>query len=207
MMLVLVLFVAAALFIIVIVVIFMIMFIMMMVMFMIVVMLAATFFIVVVMMLVIMIMVTAALLSIMMMVIVVVAVAFHMLVDLIEQSAVVHRMIHPVLELVLIHVEHCTHECEIDPLLGIQIPVLLDAVRHVGEIVSDSSAVIEGHSGLDVSEHRAGFLLDPFSDLHHSVFEPCFRVCVPAADSSGDACSAPSGLFKRCLLSAHFIIP
>jgi small-conductance mechanosensitive channel len=205
MMLVLVLFVAAAIFIIVIVVMFMIMFTMMMVMFMIVVMLAATFSIVVVMMLVIMIMVTAALLSIMMMVIV--AVAFHMLVDLIEQSAVVHRMIHPVLELVLIHVEHCTHECEIDPLLGIQIPVLLDAVRHVGEIVSDSSAVIEGHSGLDVSEHRAGFLLDPFSDLHHSVFEPCFRVCVPAADSSGDACSAPSGLFKRCLLSAHFIIP
>jgi len=141
------------------------------------------------------------------MVIVVVAVAFHMLVDLVEQSAVVHCVVHPVLELVLVDIEHCAHECEIDPLLGIQISVLLDTVRHVGEVVCDSGTVIEGHSGLDVPEHRSGLLLDPFSDLDHGACEPCFRIRVPAADPSGDACCASSGLFKRCLLSAHFIIP
>ena len=149
----------------------------------------------------------AALLSIVVMVIVVVAVTFHMLVDLVEQSAVVHCVVHPVLELVFVDIEHCAHECEIDPLLGIQISVLLDTVRHVGEVVCDSGTVIEGHSGLDVPEHRSGLLLDPFSDLDHGACEPCFRIRVPAADPSGDACCASSGLFKRCLLSAHFIIP
>ena len=149
----------------------------------------------------------AALLSIVVMVIVVVAVAFHMLVDLVEQSAVVHCVVHPVLELVFVDIEHCAHEREIDPLLGIQISVLLDTVRHVGEVVCDSGTVIEGHSGLDVPEHRSGLLLDPFSDLDHGACEPCFRIRVPAADPSGDACCASSGLFKRCLLSAHFIIP
>ncbi len=232
-MFVLVLFVAAALLIIIMVVMVMMLMIMVvmtaaasflvavmvMVVFMFMVVAVAFSILVVVMMLMVMIMVVfmfmmvvvsasaAALLSIVVMVIVVVAVAFHMLVDLVEQSAVVHCVVHPVLELVFVDIEHCAHEREIDPLLGIQISVLLDPVRHVGEVVCDSGTVIEGHSGLDVPEHRSGLLLDPFSDLDHGTCEPCFRICVPAADPSGDACCASSGLFKRCLLSAHFIIP
>lgn len=211
-MFVLVLLVAAALLIIVIIMVVM--------MFMFMVVAVAFSILVVVMMLIVMVMVVvlmvmmvvvsasaAALLSIVVMVIVVVAVAFHMLVDLVEQSAVVHCVVHPVLELVFVDIEHCAHEREIDPLLGIQISVLLDTVRHVGEVVCDSGTVIEGHSGLDVPEHRSGLLLDPFSDLDHGACEPCFRIRVPAADPSGDACCASSGLFKRCLLSAHFIIP
>ena len=193
---------------------------MVMVVFMFMVVAVAFSILVVVMMLIVMVMVVvlmvmmvvvsasaAALLSFVVMVIVVVAVAFHMLVDLVEQSAVVHCVVHPVLELVFVDIEHCAHEREIDPLLGIQISVLLDTVRHVGEVVCDSGTVIEGHSGLDVPEHRSGLLLDPFSDLDHGACEPCFRIRVPAADPSGDACCASSGLFKRCLLSAHFIIP
>lgn len=224
-MFVLVLLVAAALLIIVIIMVVMVMMLMIMVVmtaaasFLVAVMVMVVFMFmvvafsifVVVMMLVVMIMVVsasaAALLSIVVMVIVVVAVAFHMLVDLVEQSAVVHCVVHPVLELVFVDIEHCAHEREIDPLLGIQISVLLDTVRHVGEVVCDSGTVIEGHSGLDVPEHRSGLLLDPFSDLDHGACEPCFRIRVPAADPSGDACCASSGLFKRCLLSAHFIIP
>lgn len=223
-MFVLVLLVAAALLIIVIIMVVMVM----MLMIMVVMTAAASFLVAVMVMVVFMFMVVAfsifvvvvlmvmmvvvsasaaALLSIVMMVIVVVAVAFHMLVDLVEQSAVVHCVVHPVLELVFVDIEHCAHEREIDPLLGIQISVLLDTVRHVGEVVCDSGTVIEGHSGLDVPEHRSGLLLDPFSDLDHGACEPCFRIRVPAADPSGDACCASSGLFKRCLLSAHFIIP
>lgn len=223
-MFVLVLLVAAALLIIVIIMVVMVM----MLMIMVVMTAAASFLVAVMVMVVFMFMVVAfsifvvvvlmvmmvvvsasaaALLSIVVMVIVVVAVAFHMLVDLVEQSAVVHCVVHPVLELVFVDIEHCAHEREIDPLLGIQISVLLDTVRHVGEVVCDSGTVIEGHSGLDVPEHRSGLLLDPFSDLDHGACEPCFRIRVPAADPSGDACCASSGLFKRCLLSAHFIIP
>lgn len=204
-MFVLVLLVAAALLIIVIIMV------VMMLMFMIVAVAFSVLVVMVVLMLMVMMVVVsasaAALLSIVVMVIVVVAVAFHMLVDLVEQSAVVHCVVHPVLELVFVDIEHCAHEREIDPLLGIQISVLLDTVRHVGEVVCDSGTVIEGHSGLDVPEHRSGLLLDPFSDLDHGACEPCFRIRVPAADPSGDACCASSGLFKRCLLSAHFIIP
>ncbi len=141
-----------------------------------------------------------------MVVVMIVAVALHVLIDLVEQSAVVDRVVHPVLELVFVHVEYSAHECEVDLLLGIKVPVLLDSVPQVCEVVCDSGAVVESDCSLDVSEHGTCLVLDPFSDLKHGPCEPGLGISVPAADPSGYSCGAAVCLFERCLLSAHSII-
>jgi len=160
---------------------------------------AVAFLIMVVVMMLMVVIVTAAALPIfvvMVMMLMVVAVAFHMLIDLIEQSAVVDRVIHDVLELVLIDVEHRAHECEVDLLLRLEVPVLLDTVPEVCEVVCDAGSVIERDGCLDVPEHGASLLLDPFAYLEHGLREPCLGICVPASDPSGYSGCYSAGLFQ-----------
>ena len=150
--------------------------------------------------------VTAAALSMLMVVLMIVAVAVLDLVQLVEQSAVVHSIDHLVVQLVLVHIEDCTHECEVDLVRGSELSVLLHTVAEVCEVKCDSRSVVQCDCALDVSEHDPGFRRDPFSDFEHGLDEPCFRIRVPAADPSGDSGSDSACLFQRCLLSAHFII-
>jgi len=102
------------------------------------------------------------------MVMMVMAVAL-LLIDFIQQSAVVDRMIHGVVELVLIDIEHCRHECEVYLVLRGKLTVLLYSVGHVGQIQCDSRPVVQCDSGFDVSEEHSGFRLDPFSDIKQCI--------------------------------------
>jgi len=135
------------------------------------------------------------------------AVAFHMLVQLIIDACVVESMVHHVLELVLVHVEDRTHEGEVDDLLGVQVSVLLHSVAQVRKIQCDARSVIKGYGGLDVAQHGAGLVLDPFTDLHKRVREPCLSVRIVAHDPSRKTGGYSADLLQRCLLVAHFIIP
>ena len=102
------------------------------------------------------------------MVMMVMAVAL-LLIDLIQQSAVVDRMIHGVVELVLIDIEHCRHECEVYLVLRGKFSVLLHSVGHVGQIQCDPRPVVQCDSGFDVSEEHSGLRLDPFSDIKQCI--------------------------------------
>ena len=160
---------------------------------------AMTLLIVVVVMVVFMLMVmsTAALaVMVMMVMIMVVTVAFYMFIDLVEESTVIHCMVHPVLELMFIDIENSAHECEIDLLLGIEVSVLLNSVAHISEIVCDTSTVIERNCSFDVSEHRASFFLYPFTNLEHCSCESCFSIGVPASNPTRNSCCTAVGLFK-----------
>ena len=170
-----------------------------MIMVMMLVIMAMTLLIVVVVMMVFMLMVmsTAALAVMFMMVmIMVVTVAFYMFIDLVEESTVIHCMVHPVLELMFIDIENSAHECEIDLLLGIEVSVLLNSVAHISEIVCDTSTVIERNCSFDVSEHRASFFLYPFTNLEHCSCESCFSIGVPASNPTRNSCCTAVGLFK-----------
>ena len=140
------------------------------------------------------------------MVMVVMAVAL-LLIDLIQQSAVVDRMIHGVVELVLIDIEHCRHECEVYLVLRGKLSVLLHSVGHVGQIQCDPRPVVQCDSGFDVSEEHSGLGLDPFSDIKQCIAKSGLGIRIPATDPSGNSGSDSVRLFKRCLFSAHFIIP
>ena len=170
-----------------------------MIMVMMLVIMAMTLLIVVVVMVVFMLMVmsTAALaVMVMMVMIMVVTVAFYMFIDLVEESTVIHCMVHPVLELMFIDIENSAHECEIDLLLGIEVSVLLNSVAHISEIVCDTSTVIERNCSFDVSEHRASFFLYPFTNLEHCSCESCFSIGVPASNPTRNSCCTAVGLFK-----------
>ena len=140
------------------------------------------------------------------MVMMVMAVAL-LLIDLIQQSAVVDRMIHGVVELVLIDIEHCRHECEVYLVLRGKFSVLLHSVGHVGQIQCDPRSVVQCDSGFDVSEEHSGLGLDPFSDIKQCIAKSGLGIRIPATDPSGNSGSDSVRLFKRCLFSAHFIIP
>ena len=71
------------------------------------------------------------------MVVVVMAVAF-MLIDLIQKAAVIDRIMHLVMELVLIDIENSGHECEVDLVLRRKFPMLLDSVSQVCKVECNS---------------------------------------------------------------------
>lgn len=77
--------------------------------------------VVVMVVLVVMVVIVAmALFTVMVMVVLVVmTVAFHMFVERVVESAVFYRMVHPVLELMLVYVQYCAHEGEIYFFLGV----------------------------------------------------------------------------------------
>ena len=140
------------------------------------------------------------------MVMMVMAVAL-LLIDLIQQPAVVDRMIHGVVELVLIDIEHCRHECEVYLVLRGKLSVLLHSVGHVGQIQCDPRPVVQCDRGLDVSQEHSGLGLYPFSDIKQCIAKSGLGIRIPATDPSGNSGSDSVRLFKRCLFSAHFIIP
>ncbi len=194
MMLVLMVMTAATLIFIIVIMMVMVVFMLMMV-----VMSTAALFIMIMVMVVFMLMVmTAAALAVMLMMvmIMVMTVAFDMLIDLVEESAVIYCVVHPVLELMFIDIENSAHECEIDLLLGIEVSVLLNSVAHISEIVCDTSTVIERNCSFDVSEHRASFFLYPFTNLEHCSCESCFSIGVPASNPARNSCCTAVGLFK-----------
>jgi hypothetical protein len=143
--------------------------------------------VVVVMVIVLMVVIVSAaafLAIVVVMVVVVVAVAFHMLIDLVEQAAVVHSVVHDVLQLLLLDIEDSAHEGEIDLVGRLHVSVLLHTVAHVGEVVGCPAPVIEGDGAFDVAKHGACLLLDPFADLHHRIAKPGLGICVPASEPS-----------------------
>ena len=162
---------------------------------------------VVVVMLVVMIMVV-------MVVIVVVAVALDVLLELVVQAGVVDGVVHPVLELVLVHVEDGAHEREVDLLLGIHRAVVLDPVLDVGEVERDSAAVFLDYRGLDVAEEASGLVGDPLADLYEGLGEPGLGVGVEASDCPAKSDGASAGLLDgrglvvvvMLVFSAHLII-
>ncbi len=172
-------------------------FIMIMVMMLVIVAMALLIVVVVMVVFMLMVMTAAALaVMVMMVMIMVVTVAFYMFIDFVEESTVIHCMVHPVLELMFIDIENGAHECEIDLLLGIEVSVLLDSVAHISEIVCDTGTVIERNCSFDVSEHRTSFLLYPLTNLEHCSCEPCLSICIPASNSTGNSCCTAVGLFK-----------
>lgn len=144
--------------------------------------------------------VALAVVVVMVLMVMVVTVTFHMLVQLVVESRVVHGMVHPVSEFVLIYVEDCAHEGEVHPLLGLHGAVVLDTVLQVGEVQGDSGTVIEGDGGLDVSEQASGLLLDPLPDGEEGLGEPCLSIGVEAVDLPGESHRTSSGLLDGGLL-------
>ena len=181
-----------------------------MVMLMFVIMVMAMTLSIVVMVLVIMMMfvvvIVAVAFPVMVVMIMVMTVAFNMLIQLVHQTTVIHRMVHPVLELVVVDIQHGAHECEVDLLLGVEVSVLLDSVPQVCEVERDTGSVVKGDRGLDVSQHGSCLGFHPFADLDHGIAQPGLGIGVPAFDPSGYSGGHSSGLFQRCLLSAHSII-
>ena len=172
-------------------------FIMIMVMMLVIVAMALLIVVVVMVVFMLMVMTAAALaVMVMMVMIMVVTVAFYMFIDFVEESTVIHCMVHPVLELMFIDIENGAHECEIDLLLGIEVSVLFNSVAHISEIVCDTSTVIERNCSFDVSEHRASFFLYPFTNLEHCSCESCFSIGVPASNPTRNSCCTAVGLFK-----------
>ena len=129
------------------------------------------------------------------MVMMVMAVAL-LLIDLIQQSAVVDRMIHGVVELVLIDIEHCRHECEVYLVLRGKFSVLLHSVGHVGQIQCDSRPVVQCDSGFDVSEEHSGLRLDPFSDIKQCIAKSGLGIRIPVLYGPGEARGHAAGLVK-----------
>ena len=133
-------------------------------------------------------------------VIMVVTVTFHMLVQLVVEAGVVYGMVHPVPELVFVDIEDGAHECEVDPLLGVECSVVLDTVVQVGQVECDTGAVIKCDGCLDVAEKTSGFLLHPLPDGQEGLCEPGLGVGVEAVDLTGESDCASSGFLDRCLL-------
>ena len=133
-------------------------------------------------------------------VIMVVTVTFHMLVQLVVEAGVVYGMVHPVPELVFVDIEDGAHECEVDPLLGVECSMVLDTVVQVGQVECDTGAVIKCDGCLDVAEKTSGFLLHPLPDGQEGLGEPGLGVGVEAVDLTGESDCASSGLLYRCLL-------
>ena len=125
-------------------------------------------------------MVMVVMVMVMVVMVMIMTVAFHVLIQLIVESSIVKSVVHHVLQLVFVYVQDCTHECEVDSLLRVQASMFLDPVFEVGEVQRNSGSVIEGYSSLDVAQHGTCLVLDPFSDLHQSVGESSFSVCVVA---------------------------
>ena len=156
-----------------------------------------------VLMLMVMLMIVAV--TIITMIVVVMAVAF-VLIDLIQEAAVIDRIMHLVMELVLINIENSGHEREVDLVLRGKFPVLLDSVVQVCKVESDSRTVIQSDCCFDVTEQLSCFGLYPFTDDQHCTAKSGFRIGIPASDPSGDSGGNSAGFFQRCLFSAHFII-
>ena len=139
-------------------------------------------------------------------VIMVVTVTFHMLVQLVVEAGVVYGMVHPVPELVFIDIEDGAHECEVDPLLGVECSVVLDTVVQVGQVECDTGAVIKCDGCLDVAEKTSGFLLHPLPDGQEGLCEPGLGVGVVAVDLSGEPDCASSRLLDGGLLVLMVVI-
>ena len=128
--------------------------------------------------------------------VVVMAVAVLMFLQLVVEACVVEGMVHDMLQLVLVDIEHSAHECEVDFLLRGQVTVLLHAVAQVGEVEGDPGAVVEGDSSLDVSEHGSSLGLHPLPDLQQGLGEPCLSVGVVSVYRSAQSGGAASRFFQ-----------
>ena len=139
-------------------------------------------------------------------VIMVVTVTFHMLVQLVVEAGVVYGMVHPVPELVFVDIEDGAHECEVDPLLGVECSMVLDTVVQVGQVECDTGAVIKCDGCLDVAEKTSGFLLHPLPDGQEGLCEPGLGVGVVAVDLSGEPDCASSRLLDGGLLVVVMLV-
>ena len=133
---------------------------------------------------------------VMTMVVVVSTGTFDMFVELVVEAGIVHRVEHPVPELVFLDIEDGAHEGEVDLLLRLQYTVVLHTALYVGQVECESGTVIEGDGGLDVAEEHSCFLLHPFSDGHECLGEPRLGVSVPAVEGSGQTDCASACLLQ-----------
>lgn len=141
-----------------------------------------------------------------MVVMVVAAVAFHVLVQFVIEAGVVDGMVHPVLELVLIHIEDGAHEVEVDLLARFECSVVLHAVVHVCEVQGDAVAVIVDNGRFDVAQKASGLVGDPLSDLEESLGEPGLRIGVEACERSLETDGTAACLLDGCGLVVFFFV-
>ena len=139
-------------------------------------------------------MLMAAAFSVLMLMVVMVMVV--MLINLAHESAVIDRMVHNVVEFLLINIEHCGHECEADLLLRSECSVLLNTVAHVGQVECDAGSVLESDRGLDVSKEHTCLGDDPISNGSHGLNESGLRIRVPAVYASSESGGNSAGLFQ-----------
>ena len=125
---------------------------------------------VLVMVLVIMIVVmaTAGAILPMFMVVMMVLVGRAVLVDVHHDAGILECVQRDMLQLVVVHIQHCGHETELDLLAGPHLAVEQDSLVQVREVHGHGLiGIADGH--LYVSHQRTGFPLDPSADLHEHV--------------------------------------
>ena len=114
---------------------------------------AAAIIVIMMMMFVIMVMASAStILTVFVVVMMVMGTA--LAVDVHHDAGVLERMECPVLQLVVIYIQHCGHEAEVHGLAGPYLPVVQDALCHIREVHGERLLPVgDGH--LDVSHEGA----------------------------------------------------
>ena len=121
-------------------------------------------------------------------------------VDIHHDAGVLERMQRPVLQLVIVHIQHRGHEAEVDRLAGPDLAVEEHSLVQVREVHGERLLPVgDGH--LDVSHQRAGFPLDPSADLHEHVGEPGLDVGVESPDLTAEPDGLASGLLGGVVLT------
>ena len=84
-------------------------------------------------------------------------------------------------QLMVVHIQHGSHEAELDLLRRPDLAMEENALIQVREVHGHGLiGIANGH--LDVSHQRAGFPLDPSADLHEHVGQSCLDIRIESAD-------------------------
>ncbi len=114
-------------------------------------------------------------------------------VDVHHDSGVLERVQRPVLQLVVVHIQHRGHEAELDGLAGPHLSVEEHSLVHIREVHGERLLpVADGH--LDVTHKRARFPLDPSADLHEHVGEPGLDIGIESPDLTAESDGFAPGL-------------
>jgi hypothetical protein len=123
----------------------------------------------------------------------------------------VEDVVHLVVELRRVDVEHGAHKVEIHFFGGFESAVDFHSVVHVGKVERDSVSVFDVQSALDVPEKRSRFLRDPFSYFDEGFGHARLGARVESRDGAGESHGGASRFFQRGFFViygtfAHFIL-
>ncbi len=121
-------------------------------------------------------------------------------VDVHHDAGILERVQRPVLQLMVVHIQDCCHEAELDGLAGPHLAVEEHPFVQIREVHGERLLPVgDGH--LYVSHQRAGFPLDPSADLHEHVGEPGLDVGVESPDLTAEPDRLASGLLGGVVLT------